>query len=138
MVKGDIVTFVIGMGETLVTQHARFVRLASPTNPDDIVPAKGVLTHATRYRFSQFLECLQGFFARFQGRPRHDACHFVKDILLQNNLGVKLLQIFQGSRKGMMALVGSQECGRGLIIEGRLADNVSQRHKGWDGGQLLG
>jgi hypothetical protein len=51
----------------------------------------------------------------------------VKDILLQNNLGLELFKVFQGSKKGMMALIGSQECGRRLIIiEGRLAHNVSQ------------
>jgi hypothetical protein len=121
-----------------VTEHARFIRLASPTNPNNIIPAKRMLTHATGYRFSQFLECLQGFFASFQGRIRNDARHFVKDILLQNNLGLELFQIFQSSKEGMMALVGSQECGRGLIIEERVADKVSQRHKSWDRGQLPG
>jgi hypothetical protein len=72
MVKGDIMTFMIGMGVTFMTQHAGFIRLASPTNPNDVIPTKGMLTYTTGYHFSQFLECLQGLFARFQRRIRHD------------------------------------------------------------------
>jgi hypothetical protein len=103
VIKSNVVTFMIRLGKTVVTENASFVGLTGPADPDDIVFPKRMLTDLARKTGT----------CRLQGRQRRRA---VRVRILQNHARESIRQ--RGPRyQGFFAFVvpfesfeGSEEC----------------------------
>ena len=65
-------TFVVRLGEALVTEDARFVGLTRPAHPDNVVFAERVLTDPSGDGLAERQQVLDGLWAAVVGLAGHD------------------------------------------------------------------